>query len=254
MVLYKGLYQQPFPPKFRTKFVTEQVGVFDINGQSGENNDTAYCIAGNCMYLPWDIAALVTINGGASGGWPNASLSNTTLMPVGFSNVCNISTGPYSMYKVYASKCRIQLMPLESTTAAFGASTMNAVLYPYPCDYRSVSGPETIYLPTTYAGAQTVPYGKTGMFATFQRMNGPLSCYMTTSQIFGVNKRTIDDDPGNQFAAPANAIPTNPWVWAFNWTAPSYATGSTCNYRVKVTYYVELSNLLGGSYSEGTSA
>lgn len=210
LITYLAPSQMPFPPRYRTKFVTEFMG---SNAAGNYAANARYFISLNSCYLPMN-----------SGGWPNTLPAIATLAPTGYSSILNANL--YQSARVYGSKVEIEFLPQALT------DTLLVTLTPS----------QTSSNPASAAVAQQQPYTKK-MFFSSSKTNGKnnkLVNYITQHKFLGVSKRAIEDDLSGNYIQAYDAEPVNRLFWVINVITPDVTvTVAPVEFRVKVTYYVE---------------
>jgi hypothetical protein len=211
VISYRAPRQMPYAPRYQTKFTCGIYGSVNAGTVAAQ-----YYTSMNSVFTPL---------GGAS-GWPNPSQPLVTLMPTGLTALLNANL--YTRFRVHASKISIEFLPQAL------ADTLEVTVTP--------SDNQTI--PATAAAAISQPYTKS-LFMSSSKMNSKngsfISNYMTIHKFFGVRKRAIDDDLSLQFTGTYLVDPAKQLFWVVNIATPDGAvTVTPVEYRLKMTYYVEL--------------
>jgi len=214
LITFMPSYQNPFPPRYRTKLHIAAVG--DITGAVAEG---PYQMGGNTLVFPLDPHGHST----PYTTLPNSLVNLSALNCVGQSNLLG-SQGPYSHYRVFGSMCKITLMQNSTDTNPIMATLI-------PMSDQSA-------FPTSAVEAESLPYAKSILFNPYHG-RGTLKSFMPCTKIFGITKTTLNID-SSIFSALYGQYPSRQFYWHLMLDATDGTTDVSVGYKVDMTYYVEL--------------
>lgn len=222
----------PLPSRLRTKFVTEALLVKPAGASTGET----YAFSGNSLYHPFD-GVRITGAGVANG---NNALTRTggtgvltALAPYGYTNLCT-NVGPYTAYRVLASKIIVSIVPNDITNNITVATAPIQSFSAYLSMLAITSG--------AYMKTKVVTVGGSGVSAK-------LTNYVATARTTGVDPKNILINPN--YSGAYNTAPVAEWFHQVIWiTNSAAALIAPVTINVKVIYYVELYNVDEGQLTE----
>lgn len=222
----------PLPQKYQTNLTCNCIGIIPAAGLPASGM-RIYAVKGNDLHLPfslteWSTAAAFTLAKGAG------TLTVGTLAPAGYANFMGTTvTGFYQYSRVLASAIKVCVTP---NAIGDNCSICIAPIIP-----------SASVLPNSIIAAASMPFAtKIIQCSTGQspKINS-LKAYMTTKQIFGVNKEVILAE--NDYRAPVNADPTSVWEWyVFVQSNDSAASASAIDINCSIKYYVQFETSTGG--------
>lgn len=234
LVTYMAPQQLPLPPKYRTKFTAKFFG--SVPAAAGSASRT-WLVNFNDPSLPFAYTGTGTF-GASTNLFDAPSIANNTLNPTGFTTLWN--TNMYQAARVYSSSIALEMIPSAL------ADTVEAYIMPI-----SAIPAAGFVVGTSNYMALSQPLTKSQIFSSSKTNNiknkGQLVNYCSQHKLLGVSKRAIEDDlSGNYEIDLANNTP-NPLVptyWQLGYDTLNKADLATfLDYRISVTYYVELYSL-----------